>query len=357
MLARNLPRRNVAPVGLAPSPSRPNRRPHSPSARRADRPAFGSQLSAFSRPLTTHRSPLTLRPAFTLIEVMVAVIIIVILMAILLPVLAKSRLVAQEAKVTVEIRQLESAIGAFKVKYGTEPPSLFKIHLTEAGWTGDPEMKGIVKRIWPQFDFKMNAGSPPATNAAYPSNWDTIATNQGHAEYIGINAGECLLFFLGGVYDSTTGALTGFAKNPAYPFAPRSAASSREGPFMEFDIGRLRDTDSPQNGMFEYIDSLPNQTKPLLYFSSYEGRGYKPNEATALGMGDVYRVSKTTATPGAATQSLPAQKAQSFQIISPGMDNLYGLGGVFNTALGVAGLADRADYDNLTNFHSGRLNP
>lgn len=327
----------------------------SPFRTKAAKSTHGTDQSAL-RP-SAFRFPLSaFRPAFTLIELLVAIVIIAILAALLLPAIQGARRNAQEARVIVEIKSLEQAIAAFKVKYGVEPPSLFKIHLTETGWNNDLEMKAIVRRIWPQFEFKMNAGSPPVANAAYPTAWDTAATSQGHAEYVGINAGECLLFFLGGVYDTTTGAPTGFAKNPAYPFAPRSAVANREGPFMEFDAGRIIDSDNSK--MFEYLDSLPNQNKPFLYFSSYEGRGYKSNEVTALGLGDVYRVSKSTATPGPGTQSFAAHKAQTFQIISPGMDNAYGKGGVFNPSLPIAaGLQDRADYDNLTNFHSGRLNP
>jgi prepilin-type N-terminal cleavage/methylation domain-containing protein len=315
------------------------RRSRTPNPERLRAP----RLSAFRFPLSTSRR------AFTIIELLVVVIVIAILMALILPAIGNARIRAQEAKVIVEIRQLESAITAFKVKYGIEPPSRISIYRTQPEWDAPTAAadKAIIKRIWPQFDFTMPGGA----GTAYPSTW-TKTQN--------INCGECMMFFLGGIYEN--GVPTGFAKNPATPFAPRSVAASREGPFMEFDAGRITDTENStvnNNNMPEYLDSLPDRAgKPFLYFSSYEGRGYKVSELpSGSSMQDVYRVNNATATPGPATQGFPAQKAQTFQIISPGFDNDYGKGGVFNSNLGNAGLSDRGDFDNLTNFHGGRLNP
>ncbi len=78
---------------------------------------------------------------------------------------------------------------------------------------------------------------------------------------------------------------TGFAKNPAYPFSPPTVSSNREGPFFEFtDTSRIKDIDG--NGINEWYDPLPGQSKPYLYFSSYDGRGYNtfevPNNGTAF---------------------------------------------------------------------------
>jgi hypothetical protein len=206
-----------------------------------------------------------------------------------------------------------------------------------------------------------------------------------------MNSGECLLFFLGGIIpQQNNGSLSvtvpaGFAKNPAYPFSPPTASPNREGPFFEFTaLDRIHDIDG--NGINEWYDSLPNQSKPYLYFSSYEGRGYNTNEVPSNGanftyMHDMYRVWSGPITPaafplpptapGAATvgtsAALPAQKPQSFQIISPGYDGNYGVGGVFNPNLTNSGLIssfnggnpvfDTDAYDNLTNFNGGRLKP
>lgn len=305
------------------------------------------------------------RGGFTLVEMLVVIAIISVLAALLIPALGRARIHAQEARVVTEINGLSSAIANFKAKYGAEPPSRISIYLNVAGWNGDPTSRGIIRSIWPQFDFSMtmpDPNSPGNTRAAYPAYWSGT---------LNLNSGECLLFFLGGVMgDSSSGpnqVPTGFAKNPMYPFAPTIANANREGPFFEFsDINRVRDIDG--NGMNEWYDSLPGQTNPYLYFSSYEGRGYVVsgtyNELPSGGtLADVYRTSSTAAAAGLATQGFAAQKSQTFQIISPGYDAQYGSGGVFNPSLTNAGLTDpsgkpdTAAYDNLTNFNGGRLNP
>lgn len=284
------------------------------------------------------------RRAFTLIELLVVIIIIGALMALLLPAISRTRVSANEARVVTEIKQLEAAITAFKVRYGSEPPSSIQIFLTRAGWDAHPVMKARIVRMWPQFNFDMPAGSYPQVPAATKviNNWDLTTTTVGGEKFIGLNAGECLLFFLGGVTTPAGTTPNGFSKNPATPFS--TAGTNRDGPFFEIDSGRIIDSDN--NQLPEYADSLPNQTRPYLYFSSYEGTGYVASEIGGTGLGNVYLQG---------TDSASAYKKQSFQIISPGYDHAYGNGGTFNPKN--ANTLNQADWDNLTNFHSGRLNP
>jgi general secretion pathway protein G len=348
------------------------------------------------------RNPKSPRSGFTLVEMMVVVVIIAILAGLLLPAINAARIKAKEAAVVVEIKQLEAGIAAFKAKYGTEPPSRFSLYLTNGGWNSDPANTAIVRQIWPQFDFTMgdpvNLGTGGA-GTAYPSFWTSAppnGPNVNNANVINMNSGECLLFFLGGVIP-IAGAKqvpTGFAKNPAYPFSPATVSANREGPFFEFtDINRIKDIDG--NGMNEWYDPLPDQSKPYLYFSSYDGRGYNLSELPTNSSGtaftingneslhDIYRVSSSVVNPPKipgsgntsgtsaflnSTYNSNAQKPQTFQIISPGYDGEYGSGGVFNTQLTNSGLVgydssgnllnpDTRQYDNLTNFAGGRLKP
>jgi general secretion pathway protein G len=366
------------------------------------RPVVGSLQPA--RHIRNSKSELrNPRSGFTLVEMMVVVVIIAILAGLILPAINSARRRANEARVVVEIKNLENAIAAFKAKYGAEPPSRFSLYLTRAGWNGDPANTAIVRQIWPQFDFSMGdpTGGTAGAGTAFPAFWlqpPPNGPNIGNANVINMNSGECLLFFLGGIVpqpNQNNASITvpeGFAKNPAYPFSPKSASPNREGPFFEFtDILRIKDIDG--NGINEWYDPLPNQSKPYLYFSSYESRGYNllelPNNGTSYqiagneSLHDVYRVTSTyplfpPQTPTSTTSNTSAaingvansnpQKPQTFQIISPGYDGEYGSGGVYNPQLPNSGLVgydaagnqlnpDRRQYDNLTNFSGGRLNP
>ena len=347
--------------------------------------------------LKTDEARRRLDRGFTLIELMVVIVIISILVGLILPAISRARVSANEARVMVEINQLSSAIGVFKAKYGVEPPSSMIIYLTAAGWNSNPQAKGIIRSIWPQFDFTMgaNSGGTFGPGTAYPAYWQQVQAVQGGKQQIAIHSGECLLFFLGGVMNAPGQAPVGFAKHPQYPFAPSMTTSgitvvaNREGPFYEFsNIGQFTDID--KNGINEWKDVLSGQTNPYLYFSSYEGQGYRlaelPQSASVYAIFDLsgnqvaqsphdfYRVSATVvaspATPPAApsrSQLLPAQKPQTFQIISPGYDGEYGSGGVFNKDILNSGLTgydaagnilnpDTRQFDNLTNFNGGRLN-
>lgn len=355
---------------------RPSHLPPAAGEGRGAKPAAGKGRACATAPTFNRKSkiqnPKSPRSAFTLVELLIVVVVIGMLLALLVPAVGRARQKANEARVTAEIKQLESAIVAFKNEFGIEPPSRFVIGLNQAMWDANPESKAIARRIWPQMDFSMSGG----IGVAYPTAWGTGLPAGSNA--VGIKAGECLMFFLGGVFD-TNNAPIGFSKNPSQPFNPNGTA--RKGPFLEFSPSRIRDTDS--NGMPEYVDPLPDRTLPYLYISSYEGKGYRtltavstfvdlPTDAASppnyTTLHDVYRVFATTGTPFAApanagvpvagTSAFYAPyKPQSFQIISPGYDSVFGLGGAFNPDLPNGGLTSTADFDNLTNFHTGRLSP
>ena len=350
-------------------------------------------------PGRSRREPIATRPSasrrgggFTLIEMMIVIVIIGVLMALILPALSAARVRANETRVITEIKQLEAAIAAFKAKYGIDPPSQFSLYLTLQGWQNDPVNFGVAKRIWPQMDFTMGAGA----GVTFPNFWQGMAQNSPNGA-LNMGSGECLLFFLGGVIDvpGTGQAPIGFAKNPLYPFSPRATTTNREGPYFEFsDMNRIKDVDG--NQINEWYDTLPSQVAPYLYFSSYDGQGYRLNElpltapapnGAYLYLHDVYRVwsppqgqppnePTAPASPAYAnglpnpqgSQLLPPQKSQSCQIISPGYDGQYGAGGIFNSNLPNSGLVffdpvanqvkpDTVAYDNLTNFNGGRLKP
>ena len=173
------------------------------------------------------------RDAFTLIEIMVAIVIIAILMSLLIPAVQNVRRTARIAEVKTDMDKLTTAMTQFKQRFNVDVPGSLTIFESAAGWTnpgGDgPRSRGIIRQIWPQFTF-----------ANLDINGDGTFTNSYQ-----LDGAECLVFFLGGRWDTgagsgNTGALVGFSKNPVNPFA---FGGNREGPFFEFKVGRLIDSD------------------------------------------------------------------------------------------------------------------
>jgi hypothetical protein len=235
-----------------------------------------------------------------------------------------------------------------------DPPSFIKLY--EAGGASwDPRSKGLIRQLWPQYDFSL-----PCDINGDGDTTDTIV----------LNAGECLVFFLGGVYEKTSDGqfrVYGFSKNPARPFlnpghdasdpgySPGDGLSApntgRQGPFFEFDLSRFVDTDAgtaPGEFAPEYLDSFPSQQVPYVYLSSYGGRGYRSDDLGSI-MGDIYRQGD----PGSATLG-PPYKPKSFQIISPGADYQLGTGGNYTSGKNLPGNRS-VEADNITNFVSGSL--
>ena len=325
------------------------------------------------------------RAGFTLVELVIVVAIIGILAAIITPAVMRSFGAARDAKVKVEITQLASAVTAFKATFGVEPPS--RIVLFEGAADGADSggndwddyttysvggeakrSRAWIKRLWTRFDF----------SAARDLNGDGDST-----DVYQLNGAECLAFFLGGPCIQVGGRLApqGFSKNPQNPFAPPlTTGESREGPFFEFDSARLTNV---TGGYFpEYLDSLPDQTVPYVYFSSYDGQGYDAADGISINsvtLNPYYSVTEDTnlngtldtgedriTSPASTISVIEYFNPRSFQIISAGVDNMHGTGGFFDPARPQVSLkygrpatsaanSPQAEYDNITNFNAGRL--
>lgn len=271
---------------------------------------------------------------------MMAVILIIgVIAAFALPAIMSAQRGARNAAVRLELTQLTAAINQFRNTYGVEPPSSVVIYTTQAGWQGDPTSMSKIRRMWPNFDFSMSIPG------CVPSNWGAANV---------LTGAECLTFFLGGI--NTTGVMPqGFSKNPAAPFTP-PGSDNRDGPYYDFKTSRFCDIDG--DGFLEYRDGIPSQLLPIIYISSNEGGGYvftdlivsnntgvpQPyNPFPGAGPNEVDMVFPYQSAGAASVAARQTIQPKSFQLISPGMDFTYGIGGTWaegSTAFTAAIMSD-----------------
>ncbi len=352
-------------------------------------------MRAFQR---FHRGSLghRVRAGFTLIELMVVIVIIALLVALLTPAVMSVTKKARDAQVIKDISDLEQAITQFKLVYGIDPPSSITLYakppnatMNAPNWDNDPadpvgakRSKGVIRQLWPKFNFANCGGSSNGTIFTHPAGLDKIS----------LSGSECLVFFLGGVIDPNTGAFSGFSKDPTRPFIDPVTVTNREGPLFEFKgalktlssqppvgndthwSGRMTDKDG--DWFPEYKDPLPSQTNPYVYFngsSSYQTdssttspwhntdnysfpNGSMPPILVPTDMAMPYAYYSKFDSSAPPTMSAPHKKG-GLQIISPGADAAYGTGGDFTPgSTSCFSTPARAfERDNLTNFHSGRL--
>jgi len=250
--------------------------------------------------------------------------------ALLLPAVAGVARNSRASEVSFEITRLEQALVSFKARHGLYPPD----HLTipESGRNWSPLDRVSVRRLWPNFDFEQ-----------------TIDLNRDgdSDDVITLSGAECLVFFLAG-YRVHHGKLIGLSKNPVFPFETESG--NRAGPYLEFDPQRLIDVDG--DAFYEYVDVLNRNTvlpTPYLYVVKHDGtQRYGTAGLTVFPEGDPRNMTQ-------AYVDSTGQGIDGFQVISPGFDGEYGVGGVY--------AADDPDFpgrrsaeeDNISSFSGGTL--
>ena len=333
------------------------------------------------------------RNGFTLIELLVVIAILALLMALTVGVISKVYTYLDETKVVSEVNRLAESCQLFKATFGRYPPG--KILLAEQGTVYANISAGAVAPpvgySTAQFQALANYSTEylssifPGINLAgnvHDWNGNNIP---GESGYVILEGQQCLVFFLGGMRYGTNTPI-GFSTDKTLPTAQTNGA--RLGPFYDFDTGRFTTSVFPA-----YND--PYGT-PYAYFAAkFQGMNnytnrYVPNNAQLIGASDCESITTTGTVyfvpyfqgtvpfsppvggpPNWSTAtSFKFMKPDTFQIVSAGKDKQFGTGGQWNqtdpeqslfmpTSVLPAVTQDmlQANYDNITNFTSGRVVP
>jgi prepilin-type N-terminal cleavage/methylation domain-containing protein len=283
----------------------------------------------------THRG----RTAFTLIELLVVIAIIAILVALTSAAVIRTIARGPEVTAATEINQLAGALGTFKGKFGSYPPSRIILHNRGSNYGTsqlDLDSKQYLQSIFPGLANIWSAGG--AVNWGGPDGTRTTPVT--------LTGDQCLVFFLGGIQTGaggTPGCLGWGTGND-----PTNVTGTTIPPFYQFPSTRLV---AGNGGYFSCLDAW--KQKPYAYFSSYSWKG--PNQYLRYfnnpGGSDCSTLNILPYQFPPAGNVVRFVNPDSFQIICAGQDGVFGGGGAWNPQSGIPG----AGADDLTNFASGRV--
>jgi prepilin-type N-terminal cleavage/methylation domain-containing protein len=284
------------------------------------------------------------RAGFTLVEALVVTAIMAILFGLATGAVVRALHSAEDAKVGIEIRQLEAAVAAAKKHFGVEQlPSAMRLRKNNFYNLNDPlekRTKDYLSQMFPRMPFATT------NDGTMRVDWNATGAT-GANQDLNLGPAETLVFFLGG-----RNGTEGWSPNPLNPM---TGAGTRVAPFYEFNPDRMS---IGQSNFRVYRDPY-NPGRPYLYFTSYRsGNDYSPLDVYT---GSPEGVVSAFREPGPTGRFI---NPNSFQIVCAGRDGLFGnfpinaanpfilwRNGSFTTFPTNASAAN----DNLANFHPTKL--
>lgn len=314
------------------------------------------------------------RRGYTLVEMMVVITIIAILAGLTSAAVMSALWNAKQTRIKVELDQLDTAMKAFRERYGAYPPANLRIN-PSAG-ASDPvganlPLRAFIAKAFPRYNQANLFADLQAAGA------ETTYSNP-------INPAAALVFWLRGFSPDVTRPFTGAGvRTPLYNFDKSrlvSSSSAYPAGFNDMNGNGVFDPDpvNPSGGdtLVPMVYMAPgSESTPYLYYdyriytTTYNAvLGTPGNNANAFRWPPAYDPWQTTFAGAMATFAVPyaldVDKSRtvtngdswinpdSFQIIAAGQDGLFGplttnaLVRLYPTAVQYT----EADYDNVTNF-------
>lgn len=351
--------------------------------------------------MLSRRSPL---PAgFTLVELMVVLVIIAILASLSMAGYMQIQRRATQARMVVEMGQLDSAMKAYKERHDRYPPNFGDANVQ----VRQDRFLRHLRAAFPRFAAFQNYA---AMRRFVQDNYNYKSPNGSLAnlDLDQLDQAEALVFWLGGMptpWDAQNTAaiaprrLFGFHQDPTNPFKREARAQEQHDPlkfrtqlYYAFDETRLVDNDL--DGWWEYVPQLTSSsgshTPPYVYFDAegyvnisatnpVEHLGYPQATSVTVPAGHMLLYGEWGMAVPYAQYHDPNHKSptqwinsQSFQLICTGMDGMFATPtspprmrlSVFpngatwygdNQYGGDPGYYDAEERDNLTSFSSADI--
>lgn len=265
------------------------------------------------------------RKAFTLLEMLIVILIIAALSSILLGAVTKVMEKMTEVGNRTEISELDGALAAFMADYNLQNPPPSYLLLREDG--------------------KYNLANPPEAftaqwltrwlgrsfSTATPCDWNGNGVID--PPYV-LQGQQCLVFFCGGIPQTSNGVLMMSGFNPLNAAPASTGTIQRKGPYMSFQSSRLVMLPSCP-GFPVYLDDYSSVSigrghqTPYAYFSSegnYGGYNQHGNGlfSTISTGGDCSVISAYVWTQGLSTTGvLQYMNPNKYQILSAGKDGVF----------------------------------
>jgi prepilin-type N-terminal cleavage/methylation domain-containing protein len=319
---------------------------------------------------------------FTLVEMLAVITIIGILASLISVAVVAAARKARVLKIVNEIHGLETALSAWKDRFGDYPPDFAGVNDTASTKTYNNSSWTTAQFAQSSLYMHLQNAFPRYGNAASWGGFGSNVLSSGIDSRL-LDPSTALVFWLGGMpllNTASTGSgiailkqLNGFSANPGNPF---DTNTSRIAPFFQFDSTRLQAIYYSTNGpvvqttwpatnpiAFQYVPDLSgtvNAPQPYVYFSARTyfswnwpgsssgpvvARGYDPrfqywptydNQYTITEMANVLSSGAITPTKytihvrpyfhltAASTGITEWFNSDKFQIICTGLDGLYG---------------------------------